>query len=77
MPARRQVPKTTPVPRPRSLPVYLSIDEAAQVMSVNPKTIRRRINTGALPAYLYGRRNLRVRLDELEATLHRLPTTGQ
>ena len=64
--------KTT-VPRQRALPVYVSIGEAAEAMSVSTKTIRRRISDGAIPAYRFGRRNLRIRVEDLEAATHRVP----
>ncbi|GAA1450990.1 hypothetical protein GCM10009641_84590 [Mycobacterium cookii] len=64
------------IPRPRVLPVYLSIEEAAEVMSLSTKTIRRRISDGSIPAYRCGRRNIRIRLDELEAAFRKLPSTG-
>ena len=62
--------------RQRVLPVYLSIEEAAEVMSLSTKTIRRRISDGSIPAYRCGRRNIRIRLDELEAAFRKLPSTG-
>jgi excisionase family DNA binding protein len=65
------------VPRQRVLPVYLSIEEAAEVMSLSTKTIRRRISDGSIPAYRCGRRNIRIRLDELEAAFRKLPVTGR
>jgi excisionase family DNA binding protein len=64
------------VSRQRVLPVYLSIEEAAEVMSLSTKTIRRRISDGSIPAYRCGRRNIRIRLDELEAAFRKLPATG-
>jgi excisionase family DNA binding protein len=64
------------IPRQRGLPVYLSIEEAAEVMSLSTKTIRRRISDGSIPAYRCGRRNIRIRLDELEAAFRKLPSTG-
>jgi excisionase family DNA binding protein len=64
------------VPRQRVLPVYLSIEEAAEVMSLSTKTIRRRISDGSIPAYRCGRRNIRIRLDELEAAFRKVPATG-
>ena len=67
---------TPRVPRQRVLPVYLSIEEAAEVMSLSTKTIRRRISDGSIPAYRCGRRNIRIRLDELEAAFRKLPATG-
>jgi excisionase family DNA binding protein len=57
----------------RRLPVYLSLEEAAEVMSLSVKTIRRRIADGTIPAYQCGRRPIRIRLDELEAALRRIP----
>lgn len=58
----------------KALPVYLSLDEAAQVMSLSVRTIRRRIADGTIPAYQCGRRPIRIRLDELEAALRRIPS---
>ena len=57
-----------------TLPVYLSLDEAASVMSLSVKTIRRRIADSTIPAYQSGRRPIRIRLDELEAALRRIPS---
>lgn len=58
----------------KKLPVYLSLDEAAEVTSLSVRTIRRRIADGTIPAYQCGRRAIRIRLDELEAALRRIPT---
>ena len=58
----------------RTLPVYLSLEEAAEVMSLSVKTIRRRIADGTIPAYQCGRRPIRIRLDDLEAALQRIPS---
>jgi len=60
--------------RKNELPVYLSLEEAAQVMSLSTRTIRRRISDGTIPAYQCGRRPIRIRLDELEAALRRIPS---
>jgi excisionase family DNA binding protein len=54
--------------------VYLSLEEAAEVMSLSKRTIRRRTSDGTIPAYQCGRRAIRVRLDELEAALRRIPS---
>ena len=56
------------------LPVYLSLEQAAEVMSLSVKTIRRRIADGTIPANQCGRRPIRIRLDELEAALRRIPS---
>ncbi|MEI5674965.1 MULTISPECIES: helix-turn-helix transcriptional regulator [unclassified Nocardioides] len=60
--------------RKRELPVYVSLDEAAEIMSLSTRTIRRRISDGTIPAYQCGRRSIRLRLDELEAALRRIPS---
>jgi excisionase family DNA binding protein len=57
-----------------NLPIYLSLDAAAEVMSLSVKTIRRRIADGTIPAYQCGRRPIRIRLDELEAALRPIPS---
>jgi len=56
------------------LPTYVSLDQAADMMSLSVKTIRRRIADGTIPAYKCGKRPIRIRLDELEAALRQIPT---
>ena len=58
----------------KKLPIYLSLDEAAEIMSLSVKTIRRRISDGTIPAYHCGRGSIRIPLTELQAALHRVPT---
>ena len=60
--------------RTKELPVYVSLEQAAQIMSLSTRTIRRRISDGTIPAYQCGRRPIRIRLDELEAALRRIPS---
>jgi len=60
--------------RKRELPVYVSLEEAADIMSLSTRTIRRRISDGTIPAYQFGRRPIRIRLDELEAALRPIPS---
>lgn len=60
--------------RKRELPVYVSLEEAAEMMSLSTRTIRRRISDGTIPAYQCGRRSIRIRIDELEAALRRIPS---
>jgi len=52
---------------------YLSLTEAADLMSVSVKTLRRRIADGTLPAYRCGRRVIRIRLDDLDHVFQRVP----
>jgi excisionase family DNA binding protein len=58
----------------KTLPIYLSLEGAAEVMFLSVKTIRRRIADGTIPAYQCGRRPIRIRLDDLEASLRRIPS---
>ncbi len=60
--------------RKRDLPVYVSLEEAADMLSLSTRTIRRRISDGTIPAYQCSRRPIRIRLDELEAALRRIPS---
>jgi len=67
--------------RPRShttnndtaLPTYVTLEQAAQITEQSIKTIRRRIADGTLPAYRFGGRNIRIKLDELEASARLIP----
>jgi excisionase family DNA binding protein len=58
----------------RELPVYISLQEAAQVTGLSTRTIRRRISDGTVPAYQLGKSSIRIRLDELEKALRRIPS---
>ena len=60
----------------RATPVYLSLEEAAECMSVSVKTIRRWIAAGTLPAYRCGKRALRIKAEDLEAAPRRIPSAG-
>ena len=53
---------------------YLTLPEAAAYVGQSVKTLRRRISAGTLPAYRFGPRSIRVRLADLEATGHRVPS---
>lgn len=52
---------------------YLTLAEAAELMSVSVKTLRRRIDDGTIPAYRCGRRVIRVRLEDLDGVFQRVP----
>ena len=58
----------------RAIPVYLSLEEAAECMSVSVKTIRRWIAAGTLPAYRCGKRAIRIKLEDLEAAPRQIPS---
>ena len=56
---------------------YLTLAEAAELMSVSVKTLRRRIADGTIPAYRCGRRVIRIRLDDLDQVFQRVPAAGR
>jgi excisionase family DNA binding protein len=58
----------------RELPIYISLHEAAEITGLSTRTIRRRISDGTIPAYQLGRRPIRIRLDDLEKALRRIPS---
>jgi excisionase family DNA binding protein len=57
-----------------ALPIYVSLDEAAQITALSTRTIRRRISDGTIPAYKLGKSSIRIRLDDLEKALRRIPS---
>lgn len=54
----------------------LSLTEAAEHFNLAPRTIRRYIAQGKLPAYRVGPKVLRIRLEDLENLMHAVPTVG-
>lgn len=50
-------------PTEKTLPTYLSLEQAAQITEQSVKTIRRRIADGTLPAYRFGGRSIRIKLE--------------
>ncbi len=59
-----------------NLPTYLSLEAAADVTGLSVRTVRRRISDGSLPAYRFGPRKIRVRLEDLHALGRRVPTVA-
>lgn len=54
-----------------------SIDEGAEYLGVNPRTVRRRIAGGEIPAFrIAGTRTIRIRLEDLEAALVPVPSAA-
>ena len=58
----------------RATPAFLSLEEAADCMSVSVKTIRRWIAAGTIPAYRCGKRAIRIKVEDLEAVPRRSPS---
>lgn len=68
---------TPHVPQQRPASTYLTIEEAAAFMSMSCVTIRRHIGEGSIPAYRCGKRLIRIRREDLEAAMTRIPTARQ
>ncbi|HXH78372.1 excisionase family DNA-binding protein [Nocardioides sp.] len=69
--------RTPSIPEQRTTSAFLTIEEAAEFMSMSCITIRRHIGQGSIPAYKCGKRLIRIRREDLEAAMKRIPTTGQ
>jgi excisionase family DNA binding protein len=52
----------------------LSITDAAERLHVHPNTVRARIADGTLPGYRIGTKTLRLKADDVDAMLRRVPT---
>jgi excisionase family DNA binding protein len=46
--------------------------QAAEITDQSVRTIRRRISDGSLPAYEFGPRHIRIKLEDLEAMARRI-----
>ncbi len=53
---------------------WLSLQQAAAIYGVSVDTLRRRIAHGHLPASRFGRRLIRVRVEDLERLFRPIPT---
>lgn len=51
----------------KPFPTYISLEQAAEITEQSVRTIRRRVSDGSLPAYKFGPRHIRIRLEDLEA----------
>jgi len=54
----------------------LTVKETAEVTGFSVRTIRARISDGTLPAYRVGPRAIRIRIDDLDRLMRRIPTAG-
>lgn len=55
---------------------YLTAAEVADMLGITPKTLRRLVAEGVLPAYRLGPRMLRFKAEEVEAAIKPVPTVG-
>jgi excisionase family DNA binding protein len=54
----------------------LSPAEVAEELGVDLRTVRRMISEGRLPAYRVGPRLIRIKLEDVEKLMRRIPTAG-
>jgi excisionase family DNA binding protein len=62
-----------PKAKPLDLDELLDLEQAAELLRVNPRTIRRYIESGRLPGYRAGPRVLRVKRSDLAALFELAP----
>jgi excisionase family DNA binding protein len=62
-----------PHPSPTVPRRYASLDEAADYIGVNEKTIRRHIAAGRITGYRLGNRLVRIDLNELDEVMRPIP----
>lgn len=73
----------TTMPLPRPLPSeqrqvtpaseWVSLQQAAQLVGVSVDTLRRRIRAGKLPAYRFGERLIKIRVEDLDNLVRPIP----
>ncbi len=54
----------------------VSLPEAAEILAVSVKTVRRYIAAGELDAVRLGRRTIRIRIDSLDRIIEEHPVTA-
>ncbi|SNC71564.1 DNA binding domain-containing protein, excisionase family [Kytococcus aerolatus] len=55
---------------------WLAPDAAAEHLNVSPRTLRRMVSEGRIPAYRLGPRLIRFDVADLDAALRPIPTVG-
>ena len=55
---------------------YTSLQDAARMFAVHPRTLRRLISAGQLPAYRVGNQ-IRIATVDLEKAIRPIPTAGE
>ena len=56
---------------------FTSVGGAAKILAVHPNTIRNMITSNALPAYHYGARCIRIRIDDVVKVLNPMEHNDQ
>lgn len=55
---------------------YISLKHGAAYLSITEQSLRRYVSAGRIPAYRLGSRTLRVKREDLDALLERVPTAS-
>ena len=55
---------------------YVTLEKAAAYLDTSPRTVRRAIAEGRLTGYRFGKRMLRVEINEVEAALRPVPAVA-
>jgi excisionase family DNA binding protein len=56
---------------------FISLGKAADILGVSVRTVRRRVASGVLPAFRSGRRMIRIRINDVEKLLRRIPAADR
>ena len=56
---------------------WVSLQQAAQLVGVSVDTLRRRIRSGELPAYRFGERLIKIRVEDLDNLVRPIPLGNQ
>lgn len=71
------LPYPLPTPGSPSTAGWVSLQQAALLHGVSVDTLRRRIRAGRLPAYRFGERLIKIRIEDLEALFRPIPVGDQ
>ncbi|WP_415105336.1 helix-turn-helix domain-containing protein [Micropruina sp.] len=71
MPVPRPLPSEQRLGTPAS--EWVSFQQAAQLVGVSVDTLRRRIRAGKLPAYRFGERLIKIRVEDLDNLVRSIP----
>lgn len=63
-------------PAKATRPQFESMQSGADRLGVSIKTFRRYISQGTVPAYRVGDKTIRVRCDDVDAMVRRIPTAA-
>lgn len=75
----RSLPRPLPSEQRQGLPAseWVSLQQAALLVGVSVDTLRRRIRAGKLPAYRFGERLIKIRIEDLDNLVRPIPLGNQ